>query len=827
MLSLLKKIPLIILTAFSGTAFAAQTTTQIWSGSHTFNSWGSDIMYQAFSGVDFRTSDRLIFHISGSGQIQIAASTEDSGSKSTWECVPQDQGQGDYDNLSGSSWTYTIGSQMASMLKAGNYLVIDGHDFTLTQIDRITDDGNTDPDQPVDPGDITWKQGTHLFSETDMPWSGSHSMSGWSNKLVFHPSVFPEFDTENYTYTIKVKASGSIQSGYAQWDNTGSEISSSFTGGATHDGDFEIAFTPTVVKRITENGYCLQFNGESGTITRVELVVTEGGYVVPDYSKGGFHTDGLRLLDANDNEFVMRGINYSWGWNQDKYWQIKSSKDWGFNTIRIQVGCGRQSWCQKPSADDLRGLIEECEKNKLVAVFNVQDVTNESGIDDLMQAVSFWCQEDIVQLVNEHRSTVIVNINNEWPAITDQERWRDGYVQAVPMLREAGIVNTLMIDCGGWGQDYDCIPKYGAEVLATDPLQNIMYSMHMYQTSGRQDKVVENISKVMSANCPVVFGEIAFEHKASNSSYPDGGPVAWKEILEFSYRHNLGWIGWSWSGNGGGAETCDMFGGSDWQPLENGKCLIYGKWGSKMTSTQCTVYDSNPGKNRPYRYPDPSTYANESFSPFPYPGPVFGSDDVRVSQYGHTYVTPLATDRNDAPAGSQISKTLPFDFEYWHNSQIHLDPSMFTSLGDDATLRVTLSGISDASQIGFYVPTPGNPEHWDKVSEHFSGLANGTFSLNLRPSSARRRVQSAEAPATDDFINALTEGGLYIKGTKLTVGAVALNHGDLTGVTDIDADSDASAPEEIYTLTGVRVTEMAPGGIYIVRQGNKVRKVIR
>lgn len=31
----------------------------------------------------------------------------------------------------------------------------------------------------------------------------------------------------------------------------------------------------------------------------------------------GFHTSGTKLLDANGNEFVMRGVNYSYAWQRE------------------------------------------------------------------------------------------------------------------------------------------------------------------------------------------------------------------------------------------------------------------------------------------------------------------------------------------------------------------------------------------------------------------------------------------------------------------------------------------------------------------------------
>ena len=57
----------------------------------------------------------------------------------------------------------------------------------------------------------------------------------------------------------------------------------------------------------------------------------------------GFYTDGTMLRDANGNEFLMRGLNYSYGWQTDLNWVIKSTHDWGCNAIRINIGDGSYS----------------------------------------------------------------------------------------------------------------------------------------------------------------------------------------------------------------------------------------------------------------------------------------------------------------------------------------------------------------------------------------------------------------------------------------------------------------------------------------------------
>lgn len=47
--------------------------------------------------------------------------------------------------------------------------------------------------------------------------------------------------------------------------------------------------------------------------------ISPKGYTPPVtlLDKPGFHTDGVRLLDANGKEFLMRGYNYSYAWQKE------------------------------------------------------------------------------------------------------------------------------------------------------------------------------------------------------------------------------------------------------------------------------------------------------------------------------------------------------------------------------------------------------------------------------------------------------------------------------------------------------------------------------
>ena len=117
----------------------------------------------------------------------------------------------------------------------------------------------------------------------------------------------------------------------------------------------------------------------------------------------GFHTSGTKLFDANGNEFIMRGCNYSWAWQRgNEYSVIPAAKRIGCNAIRIQLSTGRK-W-QKCSKSDLERLIKLCEDNKLIAVFNTHDETGSNEYSDLENAANFWIEMKCPQRPSQDRA---------------------------------------------------------------------------------------------------------------------------------------------------------------------------------------------------------------------------------------------------------------------------------------------------------------------------------------------------------------------------------------------------------------------------------------
>ena len=311
-----------------------------------------------------------------------------------------------------------------------------------------------------------------------------------------------------------------------------------------------------------------------------------GGFIcfpVNAYAGNGFQVNGTKLQDGNGNEFIMRGVNYPHAWYKTDYQTaIPAIADKGFNSVRIVLSDGGQ-WT-KTSREEVEALINICKQEKLIAILEVHDATGSDDAASLNRAVSYW--SDMQKLLNDNKDYVILNIANEWYGTWDDgSSWKNGYISAIKTLRNAGIKNTLMVDCAGWGQYPKVIFDHGKAVLEADSNKNTMFSVHMYEYAGGNAAMVkENIDNVLNQNLCLTIGEFGPKHT--------DGDVDEDTIMSYCQQKGAGWLAWSWYGNNYDLDYLDLVYGMDGSKLTDfGERVINGSNGTKETSKLCTIFD--------------------------------------------------------------------------------------------------------------------------------------------------------------------------------------------------------------------------------------------
>jgi mannan endo-1,4-beta-mannosidase len=306
----------------------------------------------------------------------------------------------------------------------------------------------------------------------------------------------------------------------------------------------------------------------------------------------GFHVRDGRLLDANGNDFVMRGVNHAHTWYTSRTPQaLKDIKALGANSVRVVLSSGDR-WTKNDTAD-VAAVVSQCKANRLVCVLEAHDTTGygeQSGAATLARAVDYWLS--VQDAVKGQEKYVVVNIGNEPYGNTGYSAWTSDTKTAIARLRSAGFDHTLMVDAPNWGQDWSFTMRDNAEqVFAADPDRNTVFSIHMYGVFDTSAEVSDYLNRFVTRKLPIVVGEFGHDHS-------DGNPDE-DAILATTRQLNLGYLGWSWSGNGGGVEYLDMATGFDAARLTPwGQRIFNGTNGIKQTSREASVF-SGGGETPP------------------------------------------------------------------------------------------------------------------------------------------------------------------------------------------------------------------------------------
>lgn len=441
--------------------------------------------------------------------------------------------------------------------------------------------------------------------------TGVASSWSWDRYMTIAPAAFANIDMKEgdllnvmLNYTDGKSLIALKQADASKFDGYNAIAPSS----SVSSGSYSLKLTSSIISQIKDKG--LAIGGIN--LNWNEVSISPKGYTPPitKLDKPGFHTDGVRLLDANGKEFLMRGYNYSYAWQKD-WWgaAFSTAKKYKCNALRIQLSDGQKDLGGYCDADQVSKLISSCKDNRFIGVFNVQDTGGGNDANVLLHAADYWV--GIKNAVIGQEKYCIVNIGNEWMGSPGRDcngewgdyqenLWSDTYIEAVRRIRSAGIKNTLMIDCNGYGQYADIIWKEGQRILDEDKKYfedgkpNIIFSIHFYEKAcywdyekGVGSRVAHSIDKALSIGAPVCIGEYAYSRKSEEWK------MDWETIQDYSKTMNIGYLGWSFTGNGDPeSQGLDMFNSDGSQMYKNGKCIIlHPNDGIQATSVICSVYD--------------------------------------------------------------------------------------------------------------------------------------------------------------------------------------------------------------------------------------------
>ncbi|MCD0447323.1 cellulase family glycosylhydrolase [Glycomyces sp. A-F 0318] len=332
-------------------------------------------------------------------------------------------------------------------------------------------------------------------------------------------------------------------------------------------------------------------------ITAVALAAGGLFFLAPAQAQAnGFHVVGSNLVDANGNEFIMRGSTHPYEWYQTQDDAIGDMSALGTNTVRVVLGSGQQ-WGPSPAAN-VAGIIDDCKANRVVCVLEVHDTTGYADASapnaaSLDQAVDYWIS--IQDVLEGEEAYVIINIGNEPWGNENVAGWEPAMTNAIERMRAAGFEHTLIADAPNWGQDWTNTMRDGdtaQRVFDADPLANTVFSVHMYSVYAQPQTVIDYFDAFEAKGLPLIVGE-----------FGEDTPTA---IEAEAQERGIGWIAWSWSGNTGGTHDQVI----DFDPNQMrpwGERVFHGENGIGATAERASVFGDDPDPTDPTTTPDDPT----------------------------------------------------------------------------------------------------------------------------------------------------------------------------------------------------------------------------
>jgi mannan endo-1,4-beta-mannosidase len=298
--------------------------------------------------------------------------------------------------------------------------------------------------------------------------------------------------------------------------------------------------------------YTLTCNGASGTTpaaqsttVSVQSGTTAGKVARPPYNTGhGLFVLNGKLYDANGVEFKMRGVNLC-------HFDSTPRSGPGIarsNANAVRIGLWLSSVATSTYANTVQTYISDSEvaiPTMFVVPGTKTGTTGDQSTADLDATVANWVAN--YSYFGPMEQHTIINIANEWGP-KDSATWASAYESEIAKLRAAGYGAPLMIDAGGWGEDFGDLLDYATQVFNSDPQKNIIFSLHVYANAANMlsQNILPQLA-ALSASQGMVF--VVGEFGPGRNIGPAPTMVTPQQVIAAADAVDIGWLAWAWDDN--------------------------------------------------------------------------------------------------------------------------------------------------------------------------------------------------------------------------------------------------------------------------------------
>jgi hypothetical protein len=137
----------------------------------------------------------------------------------------------------------------------------------------------------------------------------------------------------------------------------------------------------------------------------------------------------------------------------------------------------------------------------------------------------FWTDPAIITILKNYQGNLVINLQNEWgytfegstyPFPFSTTNFLNAYAGLITTLRTNGITCPIMIDAPDGGTNFDFMINNGAALINSDPLKNILLSVHTYWSTQPSGGIINCpadylsfVDALANSNLPFVLGEVS------------------------------------------------------------------------------------------------------------------------------------------------------------------------------------------------------------------------------------------------------------------------------------------------------------------------------
>lgn len=259
---------------------------------------------------------------------------------------------------------------------------------------------------------------------------------------------------------------------------------------------------------------------------------------------GRLSVKGTRLLNANGDPVVLRGVSLGWHNWWPKFWNADAVKwlrdDWKITVLRAAMGIEPDSaYLDMPEHAKglMKTVVEACIDQGIYVIIDWHDHHAENHIEE---AKAFFI--DMAKAYGEHPN-IIYEIYNE-PVRQDWALVKAYSDTLITAIRQYDPDNIILIGNPHWDQD--------VHIVADDPIRehiNLMYTLHFYAVTHRQ-WLRDRGDYALSKGIPIFVSE----SDGCNSSGQDKLDMEeWNLWIDWMGKNQISWVKWSISDK---QETC-------------------------------------------------------------------------------------------------------------------------------------------------------------------------------------------------------------------------------------------------------------------------------